>query len=110
MENKTEKYEKFEIEWVSMHSVGPCGHGIELHYDDGEHRLRVGFIDSYRWYHDRKGHCRVLVLSPDSQEWGELASLLDTILSDLRASVYEVLREIRLNGYIKGRILARANA
>ena len=110
MENDIEKYKGFEIEWVSVASVGPCGHGIEMHYDDGKRRLRVGFIDGYRWYHERKGPCRVLVLSPDSDEWGDLASNSDTVLSDLRDSVYTVLREIRLHGYIKGRIFALANA
>ncbi len=110
MKNKKEKYDAFEIEWVKMPVIDNCGHGIEMHYDDGKRRLRVGFIGGYRWYHSRKGQCRVLVLSPDSHEWGDLANLSEKILTDLRDSVYEVLREIRLFGNIKGKIFALANA
>jgi hypothetical protein len=66
-----ERYKEFDIEWVSMPSVGTCGHGIELHYDDGSRKLRVGFIEGYGWFHQRKGPCRVLTLSPGSEEWAE---------------------------------------
>ena len=110
MELTFERYERFDIEWVSVPSIGTCGHGIELHYDDSSHKLRVGFIDGYRWFHQRKGPCRVLTLSPESKEWAELASISDSLLYDLRESVYIVLRDIRLHGYIKGRIFAWANA
>jgi hypothetical protein len=105
-----ESYGRFEIEWVSVHSIGPCSCGIELHCKDGNRRLRVGFIDGYEWYHQMKGQCRVLVLSPDSNEWGDLASISENVLSDFRESVHEVLREIRLHGHVKGLIYALANA
>ena len=98
MEATVEHYERFEIEWVSMSSIGTCGHGIELHYDDGKHQLRVGFIDGYGWFHQRKGPCKVLTLSPDSQEWADLASISDIVLSDLQESVHVVLRDKRIYG------------
>ncbi len=110
MKHEIEKFAGFEIEWLSVPSVGPCGHGIELHYNNGKCKLRVGFIDGYRWFYERKGPCRVLFLSSDSHEWGDLASVSEPILSDLRESVREVLREIRFYGFIKGRIFALANA
>jgi hypothetical protein len=109
MDATIERYEGFEIEWVSVPSIGPCGHGIELHYDNGSRKLRVGFIDGYGWFYQRKGQCRVLTLSPDSKEWTDLASISGNILSDLGESVHVVLRDIRLHGYIIGRVFASAN-
>ena len=59
----------------------------------------------------RKGPCRVLTLSPDSEEWADLASISDSLLYDLRRKrLYSSARNSRLHGYIKGRIFAWANA
>ena len=107
-----EKYQNFEIEWIVIPSfeLYRCGHGVELQYRYNRQKKLVGFVEGYEWYHEKKGPCKIYILSQDSKEWSDLITESDRILNDTRESAYNVLQHGRLSGRIEGNIYAHANA
>ena len=98
---------KYEIEWrptQSAQRMNNHGHGIEFHHKLGTERLVIGFIDGFDWLHGKSNRVNVYYLSLGSEEWGELASVAQHILKELRESVYEVLEKEIFMGEIRENI------
>jgi hypothetical protein len=110
----TEKYLSYEIEWITIPTFKPpnhiCGHGIELHYKQEKRPIIIGFINGYNWYHERRGLCKVYILSQDSKDWVDLPPESTKWLNEVKECIYTVLKQGHLHGRIKRDIYAWANA
>ena len=108
MAKDTEKYKQFEIEWVTLPSIPWGNPGVELHYK-GERGIFIGFIEGYEWHNKNSGFCKIYTLAEDSTEWGEFKAESNEILKELKDCIYQVLRQHRFLGVIKGDIFAWPN-
>ena len=108
MAKDTEKYKQFEIEWVTLPKIPWRGHGVEFHYK-GERGILIGFIEGHEWNHKNSGFCKIYTLAEDSTEQGEFKPKSDEILKELKDCIYQVLRQHRILGVIKGDIFAWPN-
>jgi hypothetical protein len=109
MKKNTDQYGKFQIEWFALPSIPwEQGPGVEFHYKK-ERGLLIGFIEGYEWHYKNSGPCKVYILSEDSEEWGEFQPKAHEIFIELQECIYQVLRERRFLGPIKGDIFAWPN-
>ena len=109
MEKNTEKYGKFEIERIALPSIPwEQGPGVEFHYKR-ERGFLIGFIEGHEWNHKNSGFCKIYTLAEDSTEWGEFKLTSNEILKELKDCIYQVLRQHRILGVIKGDIFAWPN-
>jgi hypothetical protein len=108
MAKDTEKYKQFEIEWITLPSITAGGSGVEFHYK-GERGILIGFIEGYEWDHKNSGFCKIYTLAVDSTEWDEFKTESNEILKKLKDCIYQVLREHRFLGVIKGDIFGWPN-
>jgi hypothetical protein len=108
MAKDTEKYKQFEIEWATLPSIPWGGHGVEFHYK-GERGILIGFIEGHEWNHKNSGFCKIYTLAEDSTEWGEFKLTSNEILKELKDCIYQVLRQHRFLGFLKGNIYGWPN-
>ena len=109
MAKDTEKYKQFEIEWITLPSIPARGSGVEFHYK-GERGILIGFIEGHEWDRKNNGFCKICTLAVDSTEWGEFKPESNEILKELKDCIYQVLRQHRCFGIIKGNIFGWPNA
>lgn len=116
----SERYRNYDIELVEIPSFQYKrygkefyyneGHGVELTYKGDNHKIRVGFIEGYMWLHEKRGPCKIYILTQDSKEWGELLPESNKILNEVKDAIYQVLSQQTFRGRIKGNIYGWANA
>ncbi len=99
MEKEIQKFWKFEIEWIRVPEIRPCGHGVSFFYRDsnrkkGEHdQLPIGFLEGDEWKDNKAGRVKVFVLTRDSHVWSTILCDPEKLLKDLKESVRLVLQE-----------------
>ncbi|MGZ4857380.1 MAG: hypothetical protein ACXVZU_03330 [Methanobacteriaceae archaeon] len=93
VERDIQKFWKFEIEWISVPEIGPCGHGVAFYYRDDNRgkldykQLQIGFIEGYEWKQNKGGRVKVYILARDSNVWRAILCDSEKILKDLKESV-----------------------
>jgi len=114
MKKSVEKFEDFEIIWLSvsrMEDTGSQGQGLNFPVGDDRNNVIV-LIDGWGWSRRETNRVRVHVLSPRSEEWG--SRLLDSIkfLEDLKKCVRIILKDSdgKLEMEVKNITYAWANA
>jgi len=108
MAKDTEKYKQFEFEWVTLPSIPFRSSGVEFHYK-AVRGILIGFIEGYEWHHKNSGFCKIYTLAEDSEELGEFKLNSNGILKELKDCIYQVLRQHRFLGFLKGNIYGWPN-
>ena len=116
----SERYENYEIEWVKIRSFRDHCFGTEFYYNERDgveltykgdnHKILVGFIEGYMWLHEKRGPCKIYILTQDSKELGKLLPESNGILDEVKDAIYEVLSQRTFQGRIKGNVYGWANA
>ncbi len=92
MKKNVEKFGEFEIEWKNVLRIGPQGHGLNFLLGKNYENV-IAFIIGWEWFHKETNQVKVLVLSPRSKEWGNLAADPKRILEDVKDCVRIVLKD-----------------
>ena len=111
VERDIQKFWKFEIEWISVPEIGPCGHGVALYYRDDKRgeldykQLQIGFLEGHEWKHNRGGRVKVFILARESNVWRAILCDSEKLLKDLKESVRLVFQgEVKDFRYAKENI------
>ncbi len=95
MKKSIEKFDGFEIVWMSVSRIGETGfqgQGFNSPLVNDRNDVIV-FIDGWGWSRRETNRVEVFVLSPGSEEWGSQLRGSRKFLEHLRACVRFVLKD-----------------
>jgi hypothetical protein len=95
MKKSIERFEDFEIVWMSVSRIGEAssqGQGLNSLPENDRNNVIV-FIDGSGWSRRETNRVRVHVLSPSSEDWGSQLADSKKFLEELRAYVRIVLKD-----------------
>lgn len=95
MKKSIEKFDGFEIVWMSVSRIGDPGsqgQGLNSPIRNDRNNVIV-FIDGQGWLRRETNRVGVFVLSPGSEEWGSHLGASKKFLEEIRACVRIVLKD-----------------